>query len=431
MFFGKSYNTHDVFGISKDVLEPSYVDRGALDSQLQILLTRNTHIALRGESKCGKSWIRQKNIPDAITIQCRLHKTPKDLYADALGQLGIRLVTEERDGHGIRGRLEATQEIGIAVLFKLSAKESGEVETSNGTSYLTVGRGLDDLTFISEIINASGRRLVIEDFHYLSPTERKTFAFDLKALWDLGTYVVIIGIWTENNLLIHLNPDLAGRIKELSIYWSNDDLSSVIERGSTALNISLDKNICNSLINDAFGNVGILQTLALGILDEAGVRKTQSRTVKIDNQGFYEDAALSYADQLNALYQTFATRVAAGIRQRKNATGIYAHMLKVVLEAGDEALTAGLSVNKIYSAAHDRESRIQKPNLRQILRKIDKMQVDEHGRGLTISYDENKDEVYVVDKQLLFYRKYATIHWPWDAIIEETTAESFEADNQD
>jgi hypothetical protein len=45
----------DVFGISASILEDSYVDRGEFDSEIQKYLSRDTHIALRGESKYGKS----------------------------------------------------------------------------------------------------------------------------------------------------------------------------------------------------------------------------------------------------------------------------------------------------------------------------------------------------------------------------------------
>ena len=48
MFGPKIYKTSDVFGVSTEILEPSYVDRGALDSENQKHLGRNTHIALRG-----------------------------------------------------------------------------------------------------------------------------------------------------------------------------------------------------------------------------------------------------------------------------------------------------------------------------------------------------------------------------------------------
>jgi hypothetical protein len=90
MIFSKK-KTSDVFGVSNTILPDSYVDRGSLDEHIQLLLERRTHIALRGESKCGKSWLRQKNIPNAITIQCRLKKKVIDLYTDALSQLQIKL----------------------------------------------------------------------------------------------------------------------------------------------------------------------------------------------------------------------------------------------------------------------------------------------------------------------------------------------------
>ncbi len=49
-----------VFGISPEVREHSYVDRGNLDEEMIRMLRRTTHIAVRGPSKSGKSWLRQK-----------------------------------------------------------------------------------------------------------------------------------------------------------------------------------------------------------------------------------------------------------------------------------------------------------------------------------------------------------------------------------
>jgi hypothetical protein len=141
---------------------------------------------------------------------------------------------------------------------------------------------------------------------------------------------------------------------------------------------------------------------------------------------------MDYADQLNALYQTFAARVTGGIRKRQNSTGIYAHMLAVVMDADVKKLTDGLSTDEVFQAAHMREPRIQKGNLQQVLQRIDGIQVDEDGRGLILTYDENKDEVFVVDKQLFFYRKYATARWSWERIIEQVneTNTGYEADTE-
>lgn len=430
--FGQKHakRTSDVFGISTEILPDSYVDRGNLDKDLQLQLSRPNHIALRGESKCGKSWIRQKNLPDAITVQCRLNKKPRDLYADALSQLGLHLIKETRQDTKGTAKLEATGEAGFKLIAKLAVTLGAQLETADGVTSVPVGQDLEDLRFVSSILNASGRRLVIEDFHYLSPVERKAFAFDLKALWDYKTYVVVIGIWAENNLLLHLNPDLSGRITELPIYWSGPDLAEVLNRGSKALNIEFSPEVARELTGSAYGTVGILQKLALGTLDQARIFEAPKHKVAVNNLDHFNCAAMEYAEQLNALYQTFAKRVAAGIRQRQNSTGIYAHMLSVVLAADDKTLSDGMHTDAIFTEAHKLEPRVQKPNLRQILLKIDGIQIDEDGRGLILSYDENKDEVYVVDRQLFLYRKFATVRWPWEQIIHEAdqTATGYDGD---
>ena len=52
------------------------------------------------------------------------------------------------------------------------------------------------------------------------------------------------------------------------------------------------------------------------------------------------------------------------------------------------------------------------------------------GGDFILTYDETKDEVFVVDKQLFLYRKYATARWPWESIIEQTdeSGTGYEAD---
>lgn len=417
--FGIGRKTHEVFGIAAEIRDHSYVNRGSLDELITRLMARSTHIALRGESKCGKSWVRQRNFPDAITVQCRLNKKVIDLYADALSQLGLQLVVERTSDKERSLKLEAHQEIGVKILAKLELAQEIETKGTTGIRSVPVGRDLTDLRFVADIIKASGRRLVIEDFHYLSPEERKSFAFDLKALWDLQTYVVVIGIWAENNLLLWLNPDLAGRIEEVSIYWSDGDLEQVLLKGCDALNVEFPQAIRSKMIEDSFGTVGILQSIALKTLDEHGIVEKQlgKQVAAADNK--YKYAAAAYAEQLNPLYQTFAQRVVKGIRTRKDATGIYAHMLKVVMEADSLELTRGLHIDTIFARANANEPRIQKGNLRQILAKIDGIQVDDDGRGLILTFDQGKDEVFIIDKQLLTYRKYCTVQWPWSGLIEQ------------
>jgi hypothetical protein len=264
---------------------------------------------------------------------------------------------------------------------------------------------------------------VVEDFHYLSIFERRALAFDLKALWDMGLFVILIGVWSEQNMLLALNPDLAGRVKEVPIVWTKPDLRKIFDQGGAALKLSFATSLTDRAIAECYENAGILQTLILSMLDHAGIREEQPDWTVVDSLDALESAGLDYAEQLNPLYQLFANRVASGIRTRKNATGIYAHAMKVVLSASDEELIRGLPLNHIFREANSREPRIQKGNLKSVMEKIDSLQVDEDGRGLVISYNEETEDVTVVDRQLLLYRRYSTVRWPWERLIREAEQE--------
>ncbi len=210
-------HTTEVFGISTRVKPASYVDRNNLDAVIQRLLKHDTHIALRGASKCGKSWLRQHTIPENNTVQCRLNKTVQDIYIEALANLGVCLEIEQTQSTRINGNLNATGEAGLKIIAKVAAELGFTVEYSSKKSIKDLRCDLSNLRFIAELIKESGKKLVIEDFHYLSFDERRKLAFDLKTLWDLECYVVVVGVWTQTNLITFLNPDLSGRIEEVSI----------------------------------------------------------------------------------------------------------------------------------------------------------------------------------------------------------------------
>lgn len=217
-------NTSDVFGVTPVVSPHSYVDRGDLDEEISRQLNRKNHIALRGESKCGKSWLRQKNIQNPIVVQCRLKTNTIDIYTDILSQLGIRLIIEDSSKNTIKGKVEASGGIGVKLIGQLKIKLGLDLDEESTTKGQYVGHDINDLHFIADIINCSQRRVVIEDFHYLSMDVRKNLSFDLKAFWDYQCFFVIIGVWTKSNLLIHLNQDLSSRIVEIPVSWSNQDL---------------------------------------------------------------------------------------------------------------------------------------------------------------------------------------------------------------
>ena len=414
--------TDQVFGISPEVREHSYVDRGNLDATFATMLKRTTHIAVRGPSKSGKSWLRQKVLGNPITVQCRLKKPFTDIYVDALSQLDINIQVKESRQGVFKASLTAMGETGVALLAKVGITASLGRDTTNMTEQRIVGHDINDLRYISDIIKSSNRRLVIEDFHYMSTFDRRNFAFDLKTLWDYGVFVVIIGVWSETNLLLHLNPDLTGRVMEIPIDWVHDDLVQILTKGGDALHIEFTPKIQTLLVSLSYSNAGLLQQLTLLTLDEAGIQEKGFFKKTIDNTAHVDAASMAYAEQLNTVYQQFAKRVAAGVRTRKNATGIYAHAMAVILEASDEELVKGLHARSIFDRAVKRQERIQYSNLKAILDQLESLQVDDDGRGLILGYSSATEEITIVDRQLLLYRRFATVKWPWEELIREADA---------
>ncbi|ASC66543.1 Uncharacterised protein [Achromobacter denitrificans] len=417
--------THEVFGIQAEVREYSYIDRGDLDLEfLKLIERQHTHIAIRGASKAGKSWLRQRVLHDPIIVQCRLQYTTLDIYRDALAKLDISIEGERTRTLGVNGRLSASGEAG----FKLLAKVTGEIETEGGyeagKTTKVVGKDLHDLDFIAEIIRSSGRILVIEDFHYLTTEEQKKFAFDLKTLWDYKTYVVVVGVWISENMLITLNPDLSDRIEEISVTWQEHELKAVLSKGAKNLGLELSEPMTSELARISYGSVGLVQKLALRtIADELDIPDGSKRSdpLRLDFPNAVKDAAMHVSEQLNQLYQAFAKRVCEGIRNRPNSTGIYAHAMAAIMSATDEQLSQGLSARVIYAAAHARQPRIQMGNLKAVLSRFPELQVDSDGRGLVLAYDPQDEKITVVDRQLLLYRQFATVRWPWEDLIDEVS----------
>jgi hypothetical protein len=422
----------EVFGLSNEVLTDSYVDRGSLDEQVGGLVTaKQVHIALRGPSKSGKSWLRRTVLSDPIVVQCLHRKTCSDLYTDALSQLGVELSVESTQSKSFKGSVTASGEAGFKLLSKLGIATTTEHQKQSSNKFVPAGRDINDLRFVADIIRESGRRLVIEDFHYLSRIERQAFAFDLKAFWDWGVQVIIIGVWSVDNMLLALNPDLTGRIEEITVEWNAADLGRILDKGGNALNMRFDDPLKANLIDVAYGNAGQLQTLIIRALSDLKITEAAPTYARFTNADIAQNAAMEYAEQLNPRYQTFAENVASGIRKRTKSTNIYAHTMAVIMGAADSELIKGLSTDTIYQRASARQPRILLGNLKSVLSKIEALQVDSEGRGLVLAYD-TKRGVSVVDRQLLLYRRFATVSWPWEDIIAASNNEdSVNADDSE
>lgn len=411
---------NDVFGISAKVPTYTYVDRAGLDSRLQYLLTADRHIVIYGPSKQGKTSLRRKVLPDnqTVVIHCRLDMTVEHIYGAILAALGVEIPTErsvstkfgaKADG-GVGGEARIPFVAKGTVKSKIELNGERAVETTSEPA----GKAADDLAWIADQIRNSRKHLVIEDFHYLNETEKKRFAFDLKTLWDLGVFVITVGIWAEQNLLVYYNGDLTGRIEELDLVWTDDELLKVIELGEEALGILVEGGLKKTMVQDAVQNIGLLQRLAERLCFESGILETRYDAPVITEATYLDQAREQVCREESQRYRQFCEAVVRGYKgYEESELKVYEHIVRVCVEAPDDELRAGLDRDVILKRVRSAEPRVRLSDLSAALNRIDRLQADRSISPLVLTYNSESRRVFLADRELLFYRRYGSPTWPW------------------
>lgn len=411
----------DVFGIRVHVDTASYVDRGQLDERLRSLLTADRHIVIHGDSKQGKSWLRSRLLePDeTMLVQCQPGQTPEQLLTEALGTLNIRAEINRKTVGGYEGGLEieANADLGIKILAKLGivAKTTGKLSKQNEIDTAPVGRTPADLNWVAKVIAASERRLVLEDFHYISEQHRQEAAFVIKLLGDYCVFVIIVGVWPNDHLLSYYNGDLEGRIEDIHLTWSSRELEQVLNLGATQLGISFSPGVREALVADAYGNVGLLQRLAESLCREEGVLARRSDALFITVSDSLGRARAAVASSMRGRYESFADSFVLGLRRLREGLEVYRYILQVVTEATDEDLQAGLQREELLQRINAIvPSKIRRSDLTNALQRLERLQIKIGLRPLVLTYSRSSQKLWVVDKSFLFFRKYGEPHWPWE-----------------
>lgn len=415
----------EVFGISANVQSRSYVDRGGLDARFERALTLDRHVAVHGGSKQGKSWLRAKGLrpEDALIVQCVPDSTVSSLLAEALGRLGVLatlMVTKDR---ALQGSLDfgGSGELGKwAAKAAIEARATGGFEASKTIEGEPIGQSSGDLAWVARTLVASRRRLVFEDFHYLGEVVQRDFAFLLKAMGEYGLYVIVIGVWPQDNLLTYYNGELDGRITDIHLHWVDHELARVLQQGASALGVEFSPELQAAVIRESYGSVGTLQRLAESVCELNGILETRSNwslrpTVRIEPDDKWLAAQGSVAGDMQSRYQTFADNFVRGMRRLPEGLEVYKHLLQAATEGTDQELLDGLDSALLL---HRIVTELGAPGIRasdltQALERIDRLQSKIAVHPPVLTYNKASRKLILADRSFLFYRRHATHPWPW------------------
>jgi hypothetical protein len=411
---------HDVFGIAEEVKAHSYIDRGGLDSQLRFALAANRHIAIHGASKQGKSWLRSRVLDnDAfVLVQCQTGDTIESLFTEALGAIGVRAELRRSSNNDLEGTLDfrANGSIGLHLLAKIGLEAKSGIKSSRSkiTESEPIGQTPANLWWVARTILAARKKLVIEDCHYLSDSCLRDLAFILKALGGYGLHILIAGIWAQDHLLTYYNGDLVGRVEDVHLTWTDEELDAVLRSGSSALNIDMSTQLRQMLVNDAAGNVGLLQQLAEMICREEEVFSRQKYALYLTAGPSLQRARHAVANSMKQRFQGFAENFEGAVHTACPGASHPNAVLREIISYSDEELLHGIDngtlVDTIYSAAE--QTRHQQA-ICELLESLAQAQTTMGIRPPVLAYNQHARKVYVTDRALLFFRRYGSPRWPW------------------
>lgn len=209
-------------------------------------------------------------------------------------------------------------------------------DTSEKEEEKQYANGFDtDLHFVVSQLKEQNKRLVLEDFHYLTEECRIDIAFLLKAFFELGLFTIIIGIWAEQNLLVYYNGDLSGRIEEINISWTDTELEQVITKGEPILNIRFSPEIKKEIIASAVHNVGMLQRLVEKICILEGITETQNSLKELTSMKVLDDARDQLASEIGQKFLRIRDVFARGFRANTELR-LYYQIFRLLTEISED-----------------------------------------------------------------------------------------------
>ncbi|HOZ13880.1 MAG TPA: hypothetical protein PK784_03760 [Tenuifilaceae bacterium] len=413
--FGIKKRLDEVFGIQSDLPKYTYVNRSKLDERLEYLLKTQRHIVIHGASKQGKSSLRKKVLKDIQNevIQCLPDKKIKDILLDIQRSLNPYFTSEKREGTENELSGKGSGEIEIPLTAKFGGEAGYTRKDVCEETQQRVGGFEKDVKHIKQLLEQNKRRIILEDFHYLDEETRKDMAFYLKSFFEEGIYIIIIGIWSEQNLLTYYNGDLSGRVEEIDLSWENKDLLEVLKKGEKALNIKFSDNVKTELVNSSFNNVGLLQRLAERLCFENGITESKSYFSKslISNVAKVTPSRHKVINDIRQRYIKIYDVFSRGYE--KTELEVYFNLFKAISIMPKEKLIKGIPLNDVLSNIQKFNDKIRLSDLTAALNRTERLQ---SSRGITpmlIMYNENLREVHLVDREFLFYKEFGNPDWEW------------------
>jgi hypothetical protein len=277
-------SAQDVF-IPYSIPELTYVQRGTYEEDLRrALASRGPIISLTGRSKSGKTVLATRVIGSshACIVGCGTTPGPAAFWVEVLRVLGLPLestvansgsvATEHRQVAGVGG--------GIGSLVHVDGSTEDSATTVHESTASAVYR--PSIGSAIAALRASGRTLVVDDFHYLSPSHQRRLGRNLKDAAFAGVPVVILSVPHHGDDPVRRVPDLVGRVQGVRLEpWAASELVEIADKGFSALRRQIPSEVVNRLARESLGSPQIMQLLCLEVCHTKGIEAESAEEIAV------------------------------------------------------------------------------------------------------------------------------------------------------
>jgi hypothetical protein len=396
----------DVFTMAPRPSRYTYVDRSHLDHVIRRTLDGGKHVAIHGESKLGKSWLRAKTLKEnqVARVQCLPGMTVSAVITQALGELGVN----ETVSVSIENASTASMASGAKLNVKVASLSSdGSITQEHRESVETrpVGEDRNSLGWVARWFIEKRRTPVFEDFHNLDPDEQRAMAFVIKALGELEVPCVVVGIWTDTHLLKLHNGELDGRIEDVRVRWSFAEMEAVVSQGCDALNIDMAEPLRHELVRSAYASVGLLQELCAATLASAGVETRPLRRRSVENAALTASGIRHVVDQIGSRFDPFLQRIAE-VQPADAHPSFYRYLSGALVgRIGEQELLEGISADDLTAILALDDPSITREQVVASLAVIGEAHRSAGINPLVLAFDQARERLILVDRRLLLFLK--------------------------
>ncbi|MDR0333597.1 MAG: hypothetical protein LBI15_09055 [Dysgonamonadaceae bacterium] len=283
--------TNQVYGVSNDLID-TYIERPVVDETFTKGLQKNKHIIVYGASKQGKTSLTNKHLSeqDYVKVNCSPAATILDIYNSIARQLDVEIL----ESHEVTTTIGGEAKIGLKAKIRIPFFGGGETEAEtsvstgreNSKNFKVIDFNLALAQDLSELLKSIkfDKRIILENFHYLSDEVQKQLSIDLRIFEDYNILFIVLGIWRERNRLAQFNGDLLDRVIEVPVEpWERADLKRIVTEGLPLLNASFE-NVVDYIIDSCFDSVGVFQEICKESCYAASVNQTSESLVEITSE---------------------------------------------------------------------------------------------------------------------------------------------------